>query len=430
MRLHGSLPAAITTACAVAIAASVVSRAMAITFLDTAYGTPQGSAIGRSAAMGATGVALAHGSQSLIHNPALLAVGDYHVHEQFQIGVTYAAEDRLVPLFDSFDSFVRETTISTNRNTYAQAEGGLVLHLPTSVPMAIAAGLFERYDFDFNYFEEVRNPTPFPGASRDIIVGERTWDVEGVLRSVSAGYAAELAGPIQFGFSAHHYFGKVRSMRRETMFLLETSTAERLERDLVGWGFSVGGHGAIGEHVALGVAYEAPFTVSGTYVASDATGSSLNEEEIKYPGTLSFGVTYQPRNVLSTLFTAEALFRNWQDLEDTFRTIVPDNRFVLRDTWDLRVGVEHIFYNGLPVRFGFRYLQNYADSESERTIYSVGTGYVVDHFRFDVTGVYHRQTSRQGFLFDPSVTGFPAPDGDTKVEDSVMQLVLAVSRNF
>ena len=27
----------------------------------------------------------------------------------------------------------------------------------------------------------------------------------------------------------------------------------------------------------------------------------------------------------------------------------------VRDTWDLRVGVEHVFYNGMPMRFGLRY---------------------------------------------------------------------------
>ena len=83
----------------------------------------------------------------------------------------------------------------------------------------------------------------------------------------------------------------------------------------------------------------------------------------------------------------------------------------LRDTWDLRVGLEHVFYNDLPLRVGFRYLENYADSESARSIYSVGMGYRLGRLGLDVTGMYTRQTSRQPFLFNPSYGAFPAPAG-------------------
>ena len=98
----------------------------------------------------------------------------------------------------------------------------------------------------------------------------------------------------------------------------------------------------------------------------------------------------------------------------------------LRNTWDLRVGVEHVFYNDLPFRVGFRYLENYADPESARSLYSLGLGYLFGKLGLDVTGIYGRQTSRQPFLFDPSYGAFPAPASDERVEDSVTVVTLSL----
>jgi long-subunit fatty acid transport protein len=204
---------------------------------------------------------------------------------------------------------------------------------------------------------------------------------------------------------------------------------------------SLGAHARPHERVDVGVSFEAPFTVSGdhrttgTSVGSPVAGTveTSTDAEIKYPATLSFGATYLPRNVLTTTFSVEFVRRFWENLEDTFLD-ADGNELGLRDTWDFRVGLEHVFYNDLPLRFGFRYLENYADPESERSIYSVGVGYRIGELRLDVSGLYHRQTSRQDFLFDPTIvvggTTFPSPNSDTKVEDSILQLVVGVSRGF
>ena len=419
------------------------SSVEAETFLDSSYGTPTGAALGRSAAMGATGVALHHGSQSLIHNPALLALGAAgHLHADFRFGVSLRSEDRLVPLFDSFESFVDETTIATNRNTYADAQGGVVWYLPSALPMGVSVGVYERYDFDFNYDEEVRHPTPFPGPDRDALLGENKWDTEGVLRSLSAGYGAQVVDHVNIGFTVHRYFGNVERLRQVTFFQSGGSITETIRRDLTGWGWSVGGYGKVTDHLDLGVAFEGAFTVDGDHayrlVDTGAVPEDVEvsrQDEVRYPETLSFGLSYRPQNTLATVFSLEATHRFWENLEDDFRTDVLADTFALRDTWDFRLGLEHVFYNGLPVRFGFRYLEGYEDRESERTIFSAGIGYLVEGFRFDVTGLYHRQTSRQPFLFDPSFVdsdgnNYPVPDGDTKVEDSIVELIFAVSRQF
>ncbi len=274
------------------------------------------------------------------------------------------------------------------------------------------------------------------------MLGENNWDSEGVLRSFSAGYGAQIVKPVNIGFSVHRYFGTIDRFRQVTFFQEGSSITETFTRDLTGWGWSVGGYGDVNEHIGLGVSYEGAFTVSGNHKVALVDNGDMpqdvefsRDDEIKYPGTLHFGLSYRPANTLATVFTVGAVHRFWENLEDDFRTEVLADTFALRDTWDFRLGVEHVFYNGLPVRFGFRYLQSYEDPESERAIYSAGIGYNYEGFRFDVTGLYHRQTSRQPFLFDPSFVdssgnNYPAPDGDTKVEDTIVELIFGVSRGF
>jgi len=419
------------------ILCSLSGKVAALTFLDISYGTPTGTSLGRGGAMGATGVSLYQGSQAVVNNPALLSLQPQRVHGYFLFGVTHAAEDRLVPLYDSFDAYVNETTIATNRNTYTVAQGGLLWRLPQEHPMTLAAGVYERYDFDYDYFEEVRDPDVFANP-RDALLGERTLAVEGLLRSLTAGYGAEIIAPVRLGFSVHYYFGNVDMARKETDFQANTAETTTIRRELDGWGWTVGGQGSVNEHLDLAVSFEGPFSVSGTHFLKETDTAQTQpvvqelttQETIDYPGTLRFGAAYRPQNQLATTFSVEGVYRFWSDLDDSFRTAVLGDSFTLRDTWDLRIGLEHVFYNGMPVRFGFRYLENYADREASRSIYSAGLGYQFGGTHFDVTAMYHRQTSRQPFLFDPSRPGFPAPNSDVKVQDSVLQLVFGVSRTF
>ena len=94
-----------------------------------------------------------------------------------------------------------------------------------------------------------------------------------------------------------------------------------------------------------------------------------------------------------------------------------------------------MFYNKVPARFGFRYLQNYADSESARSIFSAGLGWEAAGFSLDLALQYHRQTTRQDYIFDRTLvwddgTVDQAPEGLSKVEDSMLTLMLGLAKRF
>ncbi len=426
------------------------SGADATTRLDRQYGTPVDQGNGAAAAMGSAGVSRYLGSASLIHNPAMLAQAPSGFALQFQLGISQASEDRSVPLFDSFDSFVNDTVFATNRTTSGLGEGGVVFGLSNDRRMALSVGIFERYDSEYDYIEEIRDPDP-DSTPRDRILSFNQIKDEGKLRSVSAGYATELLAnddvQADLGFSAHRYYGTLESFTSEAP--LAGSDADlRVSRDLTGWGWSVGTHVNVRERVSVGVSFEAPVKLNGAHDsratlagAEDPTVvlAENGDYDLEYPSVLNVGATYRPRNELRTSLTVQATRRFWDSLTDDFvdatnlaldaageEEILLD----LQNTWDLRMGVEHTFYNGTPIRFGFRYLESYADRESDRSIFSAGVGHVVEDVVLDLTVQFHRQTSFQDYVFDASTAGFSVEQTLHKVEDSVFRVLVGVSRQF
>ncbi len=53
----------------------------------------------------------------------------------------------------------------------------------------------------------------------------------------------------------------------------------------------------------------------------------------------------------------------WSELADS-RNPGYDNPMNLQDTFDVRIGLEHRFYNNMPLRFGFRRFDSYLDRET------------------------------------------------------------------
>jgi opacity protein-like surface antigen len=364
-----------------------------------------------------------------------------------QLDITQVNEDRFIPLYDTFDDLVAETAYALNRNTYTGLQGGILLAPPFAVRSALALGIYDRYDLDYDYFEEVRSNRSDPPELRDTIEQFNQINVDGRLRSISAGYGIELSSRAHLGLAGHYFFGDLESVVSVTPVDAGADWT-RLHRKLTGWGWTLGVHAKPIDRLGLAVAYEGPFSAKGDHTTTvyangsevaDPTAPAAGEYQIDYPGILRFGLSLHPRNELRTTFAIEARRHFWAELEDTYRA--ERNRLLseegadptelrLRDTWDLRLGLEHVFYNGMPVRIGFRYLENYTNDETERSIFSAGIGYTFGAMRVDVTGQYQRQTSRQPFLFEDGASGDPNPPLNPKVEDSVLRLMVGISRAF
>jgi hypothetical protein len=361
----------------------------------TTYGDPFTWMGAEAAAMGGTGVAVYRGGLSNVFNPAFLVV---ETDKRLDAGVMLDQEheDRLQPLYDSFNSWVADVSIASNRHHFWQTGFGFAKRVGSG-PRAVAIGLSltDRFPWGYAFSEEIRNPSPFLPRSasepqRDIIVAMRERQVTGALRALSFGVAAETSERISVGTAIHYNYGTRRDVA-SSLDLDHVGTNDSWrdsdELKLAGVSVSAGLRARCSERLDLGFAVESGIRASGDWRqqhfaaagATDTTQGSFQD----YPWCARAGLAFRPRNELPTVLTLEIEYRPWSDLRDG--TLGADVTPILNDAADVRLGVEHTFYNGMPLRFGFRHLASYADRDAAVTAFTAGTAARVGEGRLNAS---------------------------------------------
>ncbi|MDZ7820943.1 MAG: hypothetical protein U5N26_03500 [Candidatus Marinimicrobia bacterium] len=109
---------------------------------------------------------------------------------------------------------------------------------------------------------------------------------------------------------------------------------------------------------------------------------------IDRPNIYSLSFRYIPENELKTTIYAQIDLTGWKgyaagyfDSADSLVSLFEPN---YSPAWTIRAGVEHIFFTGMPVRFGFVYEQNPMSNEMDRSTIHVGSGWISDALSVDV----------------------------------------------
>ena len=409
---------------AILIALTVAAgAARADSFLDRPWGTPSAGLSARSRGMGGTGVASNQGSYSLADNPGALLLGSGS-RVQLAGGVIRASEDRYVPLFDTFDSFVDEAAIAINEHAYGSAAAGLLWDPGRWHGLRLAAGVLERLDPRYDYYDERRTT-----ATTDQIVSERFIRTRGALRTASLGAMVPIVPEVGFGVTYHRWFGTIED--RDALVPRAAGVSGKvteLSRNISGYSFTLGGAWHANERVDLGLAYETPPQLHDDYTQwQDDTVVSLPQSsvDVRLPARLLMGATYRPRNSFRTTFSLDAVYTPWTDLRDPLQAGA-----AVFDTWDFRFGLEHVYYNALPGRIGFRYAQSYASNEADRATFTFGLGYRPGRVAIDLSGELGKRTSRQVPLWPRDEQGPAVGTGRDRVEDTVLRVVLGAEITF
>lgn len=411
---------AVTVSFAVVLAAGSAAGA---SFLDRPWGTPEAGLSARSRAMGGTGVASANGAFSLADNPAalILAPGS---RVAVAGGVMRASENRFVPLFDTFDSFVDEAAIAVNDHTYASLAGGVAWDPRRWRGVTFAAGVLDRLDPRYDYYDERRTT-----ATTDVIVSERFIRTRGVLRSASLGAALPLERGAGIGMAFHRWFGTIED--RDALVPRAPGVSGRVTeraRRITGYSFSLGAAWRAGDRLDVGLGYETAPRLHEDYTLTQddsiLAGSGSNADA-RLPARLLLGATYRPRNAFRTTFALDAVYTPWSELDDP---LLPDAGFL--DTWDIRVGLEHIYYNALPGRIGFRYTRAYALREADRATFTFGIGHRVGRVALDLSGELGKRVSRQAPLWPRDEQGSAVGTGRDRVEDTLLRVFLGAEMGF
>ena len=389
-------------------------------------------------AMGGTGTALYRGGMSNIFNPAYLATATSH---RLDVGFSgeQESEDRFQPLYDTFDSRVTDVAIVSNRHSYWQTGFGLVLHEPIGdFPLNVALSLADRYPYSYTFEEELRDPS-FASDPRDAIIEERTREVTGTLRDASLGLGMGVTDWLSAGAAVHYAFGTRSETRSRRMYTGDVDGInEQYDFDMDGVNLTLGLRGRVSERLEIGAAYESALTASGSASMAynetrndgapdtDLTGTN-DDVYYRYPEIYRAGFTFYPQTDPRTVFTAELEYMGWNDFEDS-RNPTDNEGEKLEKTVDVRIGLQHTFYSGVPLRFGFRHLTSYEDKDADSTIFTGGTGVPVGSGMFSVSVEIMKITSFQEHQF-------PYPDGFytepiARVEDTRFRVGLGYTVNW
>ena len=116
---------------------------------------------------------------------------------------------------------------------------------------------------------------------------------------------------------------------------------------------------------------------------------------MKYPLSLGIGIEYRFTNVLEARINADFEYTFWSKFEDDLN---PDIDF--SDTYAIRVGLEHIFFDKMPFRVGFNYQPLKENRQYTRTVLTLGIGVLFDNLEVDLSGGLEGLTTNQFDLFD------------------------------
>jgi hypothetical protein len=391
-------------------------------------------------AMGNTGTVLYRGGTSNIFNPAMLIREDGH---RLDLGVALDQqhEDRFVPIFDGFESYVTDVAIASNRHHYFNSGFAFAGRLlKGDFPLSVGVSLADRYPFTYTFEEEVRNPSGQPGNDRDAVLQARNREVTGILRNLSVGAGVDLLDRLSVGAAVHYAFGTRTEVNTVRDFEEPAdSYNHRDEHALDGVNFTLGVRGVVTERVEIGFAWESQLNANGEFNTTrpDTLGDPIApyEAEVRYPNAYRLGLAFRPRTDPRTVFSLEGEYKPWSELMDS-ETPRPDEGDRLEDTMDLRVGVEHTFYNGMPLRFGFRYYDSYADAEANASVFSAGVGAPFGNGMFSVSLELSKISSVQDHQFpypegDPLDPDYPFnADPQSRVEDTRFRIGVGYKVGF
>ncbi|HEX7879288.1 MAG TPA: hypothetical protein VF720_07755 [Candidatus Eisenbacteria bacterium] len=409
--------------------------ARAYTYLESAWGTPVAAQSSRGLAMGGATVAVPDGAFSLVTNPAMMGSETERAFEMSMRASRYD-ETRYVPLFDSFDSFIKETAITENPETYARVNGG-VLWRPEKEDskFAIGGGIYERFNFQYDFLDERRVANGRDTVNRDKVQATQIIRSDASIYSLSAG-AAYKEKTLGLGAALHYYFGEVGFSNSIAPGpapepYREDASLDALNREMSGVGATFGASADIDERVTLAASYTLPVTFDTDWRHETLADTTIGSDDVEYPGQLALGMALRPRNNPRTLFSLAAVRTFWQ--EDLVDPVLEANPVVdvaagdVRNTWDFRAGVEHVFYNNLPARFGFIYRELYTASDADEAGVAFGVGYKFDAWDIGFGMDVLKRNSRQDAITPRTNSEDPKTD---RVTDSLVQGIVDIRYRF
>lgn len=385
------------------------------------YGSEGSAATAAALGLGLSGIA---STQSFEMNPAGLVNYKNDLTVQFGFGLNSSNLDRSYPYYDSFGGFTDYGSYIYNQNAAENVSGFISYKLPFALPFFsephLSVGLQPAYDFNYSYEEEIRDPFN----QKDKLLGYINWNQEGLLYSIPLTFSFRTWAGITMGVQTGYVSGNLKAHRDIIPWKTNDFSADSVRIDRESESASLitrfGLQFPVNERLTLGGVVQLPTELT-FKIKSEA--AVPEKQTITYPLKAGIGFEYHFINELAAKINADVYFEQWSKFENNFQAapLMSDasaDSSVYHDVLSVRVGIEHLFLNRVPLRVGFFYSQ-YPQSESfARTMLTAGTGFTVLGAEFNLAAGVQSQEYFQNDLFDESRFGLTSRTDPDRVQDT------------
>lgn len=368
------------------------------TYLDFPIGTNWQFTDARTLGMGGAGIASLGGSASLMHNPATIGLQPAGLHIQLHPTLRKLQETRAYPLYNRIDDVIYQSIYAANNHYFTTWQGGiswkprkpLFNHL-----IAVGAGLFTERNLDYRYNEEVRE-----NVFGDSLLARNQLSYQGTIRRFTVGAVLRIVPWLNLGMQVGILRGNIVHDSTINFYRGDQNDVRVIQN----WNlqntpvvFSVGTLIRVTPHLSLGSVVQLPYTMRYQQFPDNAL-IALN-----FPLQFAIGMEYRARQELQTRLNIDFSYEFWSRT-NSLRDDIP-YLTLLQDSWAIKAGVEHIFFNKIPFRAGIQYRTSPRDRGTVQTAITAGTGFFGNGWQVDVAGGFSSLEYKYPDLFDDSLYG-------------------------
>ncbi|HES59777.1 MAG TPA: hypothetical protein ENO18_05025 [Caldithrix sp.] len=387
------------------------------------YGMDNEYLTARSLGLAGAGVAGDDAYASVLINPALAVYSESWLNLNTGISIYKLEEDRSYPYYDNFGGFVDYGSYVFNKYWYSQFYGVITSRLPFDnlMGLSVSTGFIPFKSFDYDYLEEVRTK-----AYEDPLVAYNHLTSEGVLNAIPFNiaftpYQGKLFDTkinLAVGAGVNVLSGSIEQLNKvtvkdSTIYAYEITDLQDIDNMPVipsfGLKLNVGDRFSVG--TALRLAYDIDF--KNKVIMSDAHSDTIihSKQTLSYPMRLSFGTEYRFQNILEARIFTDFIYTFWEDFEDS-----ENEDLSFDNTYNIRAGIEHIFFNKMPFRVGFDYGTLRESKDYSQALLSAGTGFILNNIQVDMAVGISSLTYKQMDMFDNAKYGMESSSDADQVQ--------------
>ena len=360
----------------------------------------------RSLGMGGSGLAGGQSYDAPAINPALLSRTSGVIAVAAGMWLNKTVEDRAFPYYDSFVGFNDYGSYAYNAYWKQNGWVSVQYRIPASLVrgLTVATGYVPFRSYEYDYREEVRDPVN----KNDRLLGYNTMMQTGRLNAIPLAVSYRIFNSLSVGAQVSFLLGNLEykeMVNPKASEFQKNARNLKIRKQLAATPLvaDLGATYTVNPRLTVGAKVRLPYTVKFNRQFSDLladSSASLPAQQLDYPLTLGAGFEYRFENVLAAVINFDFNYRFWSQFKVDGQTPQSFN-----DSYQIKLGVEHRFFDRVPLRAGFLYETLPQSASFTRSVMTVGSGFVFRNVHVNMSGGVSNFKYYQDDLFPEDLYG-------------------------